>query len=106
MKPAPAGFEPMQMTRAQLDTLMNFMAQLIVEVVHGTPSPAAQQLLMTDRLKPNQAQPYSSDFYFRRCGRVFYEPQNTVNPFMFGDTGQLLAQALHQQNRQPALTSA
>ena len=99
-----AGFEPMQMTRAQLDTLMNFMAQLIIEVVRGTPSPAAQQLLMTNRLKPNQAQPYAQIFISGGVGECFYEPQNTVNPFMFGDTGQLLAQALHQQNELTALT--
>ena len=99
-----AGFEPMQMTRAQLDTLMNFMAQLIVELVRGTPSPAAQQLLMTDHLKPNQTQPYAQIFISGGVGECFYAPQNIINPFMFGDTGPMLAQALHQQSELTALT--
>ncbi len=101
-----SSFDPMRMTRAQLDQLMTFMAQLIVEIMRGTPSAAAQALLMNDCLKaPSLSKPYAQIFISGGVGECFYEPQNVVQPFMFGDTGPLLAQALHQQPELAALTT-
>ena len=90
-----AGVDPMRMTRAQLDSLMRFMAQMIVEVMQATPSQATRELLMTDCLKTHAS--YAQIFISGGVGECFYAPQQIVNPFMYGDTGPLLAQALHQQ---------
>lgn len=98
-----SGVDPMRMTQAQLDKLIYFMAQLIVEVIRGVPSETAAALLMTDKLKAYPS--YEQIFISGGVGQCFYETQAISSPFMYGDTGPLLAQALHQQTELTALTS-
>ena len=90
-----AGVDPMRMNRTQLDTLMRFMAQMIVEVMQATPSQATREMLMTDCLSAQAS--YAQVFISGGVGECFYAPEQISNPFQYGDTGPLLAQALHQQ---------
>lgn len=87
-----ASVDPMNLSETQLTTLMNYMATLIVEVVKGMPSATTEKLLMTNCLAPHHK--YQQIFISGGVGECFYAPETIANPFMFKDTGPLLANAL------------
>ncbi|WP_434778417.1 ethanolamine ammonia-lyase reactivating factor EutA [Neisseria sp. Ec49-e6-T10] len=95
-------FDPMSMNPDQLITLMDYMAKLVMEVTVGEPSAVAQELLMTDCLKTHQ---YQQIFISGGVGECYYSPETVSNPFMFKDTGPLLARALHGCSELTALTT-
>lgn len=86
------GVNVTSLTRAQLDQIAARMAQLLLEVFNGAPSPLAQRLLMTDAL------PACDSLYALTLsggvGECFRSDDNS-NLFRFGDIGPLLAQAIH-----------
>ncbi|MCE0799549.1 ethanolamine ammonia-lyase reactivating factor EutA [Buttiauxella sp. S04-F03] len=80
------------LTPAQLETVADRMAQLLYEVIAGEISPLSQRLLMTDALpagKPADVITLSGG-----VGECYRQPPET--PFIFGDIGPLLAQAIHR----------
>lgn len=87
--------DPSQMTIQQIKLVLNRMAQLVVEVVQGKPSALAKSLLMTECLKSGVH--YDEIFISGGVGECYYYPERVDNQFVFGDTGPLLAEALHQQ---------
>lgn len=75
---------------AQLRDVAQRMAALIVEIIHGQPSPLAQQLLMTDLLPAGlPADVITLSGGVGECYRAMPEA-----PFIFHDLGPLLAEAL------------
>jgi ethanolamine utilization protein EutA len=74
----------------ELETLAARMAALVVEVMDGSPSTLANQLLMTDCLR--RGQHLDALFISGGVGECLYRP--AARPFAYGDIGPLLAAAL------------
>ena len=87
--------EPVRIGRKELDILAETMADLIVEVLRGTPSELAASLLMTDSLKPGWR--FDQVFLSGGVGACYYHPESVGNPFAYGDIGPLLAAALRKR---------
>ena len=87
--------DPVRMDTQQLDAVITKMADLIMEVMHGTPSELASALLMTDCLRPGRA--YDQVFLSGGVGECYYSPESLREPFIYGDTGPLLAEALRRR---------
>ena len=87
--------DPVRMDTQQLDAVITKMADLIMEVMHGTPSELASALLMTDCLRPERA--YDQVFLSGGVGECYYSPESLREPFIYGDTGPLLAEALRRR---------
>ena len=81
--------------RRELDLVIAAMADLIVEVIHGTPSALARSLLMTDCLQPGRR--FDQIFISGGVGECYYNPESAHDPFVYGDTGPLLAAALRRR---------
>lgn len=91
---------PRQWSRAQVDTVVQTMAELVLQVLQGQPSALAQQLLMTAPLHALRA--WDAVFVSGGVGACMPStapaaPVAEEDPFRFGDVGPLLAQALHQR---------
>ena len=84
--------DPARIGRRELDMLTAAMANLIVEVLYGTPSELAASLLMTDCLQPGRR--FDQVFISGGVGECYYHPESAGAPFAYGDTGPLLAEAL------------
>lgn len=95
--------DPMSLNLAQLESLMQLMAQLVMEVARGEASELAQQLLMTNNLKSGHE--YSKIFLSGGVGECYYSPESIGAAFAFKDTGPLLAQVLHARAELTALTT-
>ena len=98
-----SGVDSSRLSRAQMDTVMDTMAGLIVEVLCGKPSELATALLMTEPLRPGWR--YDQVFISGGVGECYYAPENIRNPFMYGDTGPLLAEALRRRPELTAMTT-
>ncbi len=98
-----AQFDPMQLSAVQLDSLMEVMAGLILEVAKGEASPVTEKLLMTNKLK--SAHRYQCIFLSGGVAECYYAPETIGGSFVFKDTGPLLAQALHRCPELVALTT-
>lgn len=83
------------MNRRQVDTVIETMANLVMEVAHGTPSELALSLLMTDSLRTGWQ--YDQVFISGGVGECYYALETARNPFIYGDTGPLLAEALRRR---------
>lgn len=83
------------MDRRQVDTVIEAMADLVMEVLYGTPSELAASLLMTDSLRAGWQ--YDQVFISGGVGECYYAPETARNPFVYGDTGPLLAEALRRR---------
>ena len=77
------------------------MAGLIHEICVGQPSPLAQQLLMTDCLRPGHR--YDAVYLSGGVGACYYDPQGIASARAFGDIGPALAEALHRHAGMQAL---
>ncbi|SDI31205.1 Reactivating factor of Adenosylcobalamin-dependent ethanolamine ammonia lyase [Pseudomonas delhiensis] len=86
------GSEPQTLSGEQLRALARRMAALLFEVIDGTLSPLARELLMTEplpavgRLQALTLSGGVGECYYHGAGQA---------PFRFGDIGPLLAEALH-----------
>ncbi|MDR2696466.1 MAG: ethanolamine ammonia-lyase reactivating factor EutA [Deltaproteobacteria bacterium] len=87
--------DPARLGRREVDILTETMAGLIVEVLHGTPSALAASLLMTDCLRPGWR--FDQVFLSGGVGECYYHPESAGKPFVYGDTGPLLAAALRDR---------
>ena len=86
--------DPVRLSKQQLDTLIKKMAELTIEVMNGKPSALAQSLLMTDCLRADQH--FDQVFISGGVGECYYHPESIREPFVYGDTGPMLAAALRQ----------
>ncbi|AGB77233.1 ethanolamine utilization protein, possible chaperonin protecting lyase from inhibition [Enterobacteriaceae bacterium strain FGI 57] len=89
------GTDACALTGAQLGQVTRRMADLIVEVVNGTLSALAQQLMQTGLL-PADVKP---DVITLSGGVGECYRHQPADPFCFSDIGPLLATALHEQPR-------
>ena len=96
------GVDAASLSRSQLDSVIDTMAGLILEVLYGKPSPLASELLMTEPLRPGWR--YDQVFISGGVGECYYAPENVRSPFMYGDTGPLLAEALRRHPDLVAMT--
>jgi ethanolamine utilization protein EutA len=87
--------DPVRIGTRELDVLVETMADLIVEVLRGTPSSLAKSLLMTECLKPGWR--FDRVFLSGGVGACYYHPESVKDPFAFGDVGPLLAEALRKR---------
>lgn len=92
------------MDRRGLDAVVETMAELIMEVMRGAPSELAKSLLMTEPLRPGWR--YDQVFISGGVGECYYNPETARNPFMYGDVGPLLAEALRRRADLAGLTTA
>ncbi|GGP22512.1 ethanolamine ammonia-lyase reactivating factor EutA [Silvimonas iriomotensis] len=88
-----AAFDPQQLDHTGLARVADRMAGLLHEVLTGQPSALAQQLLMTDCLRP--APPADAVLISGGVGECYYHGQ-AASPFRYGDIGPLLAEAMHR----------
>ncbi len=95
--------DPLRLGRRELETLIGKMADLILEVLRGTPSDLARSLLMTDSLRPGQR--FDRVFISGGVGECYYHPESLKDPFIYGDTGPLLADALRRRAELAAMTT-
>ncbi len=84
--------DPMRLSRTQIDQVAARMASLVMEVMHSTPSPLAQTLLMTPALREVYA--LDAVFISGGVGACLYHPETVAAPFVYRDIGPLLANAL------------
>ena len=84
--------DPQRLDRAQLEEVARRMADMVVEVAQGAPSPLARDLLMTEALR--ECAPYEAVFISGGVGACLYQPELAAGEFAFGDLGPLLARAL------------
>ena len=87
-----SGQDPMRLSLGQLDQVADAMARLVVEVMHGMPSPLAQSLLMTPSLRA--VDELDAVFISGGVGACLYHPEEDSSPFVYRDIGPLLAAAL------------
>lgn len=95
--------DPMTLTAAQLESLMQLMTDLVMEVAKGETSELTKKLLMTDNLKSGHH--YQKIFLSGGVGECYYTPESFETAFAFKDTGPLLANALHTRPELSALTT-
>ncbi len=95
--------DPAAMDRRQVDAVVNAMADMVLEVLRGAPSELAKSLLMTEPLRSGWR--YDQAFISGGVGECYYHPEKVVDPFMYGDTGPLLAEALHRRGDLAGLTA-
>ncbi len=86
---------PERTGRRDIDALIEKMADMVVEVMLGSPSELARSLLMTDCLRPGQR--FDQVFISGGVGECYYSPESLRDPFAYGDTGPLLAEALRRR---------
>lgn len=84
--------DPMRLSPTQIDQVAARMASLVVEVMHSTPSPLAQALLMTPALR--EVYELDAVFISGGVGACLYHPETVAEPFVYRDIGPLLANAL------------
>ena len=94
---------PVRLGRRELDLVAETMADLIVEVLQGSPSSLARSLLMTDCLKPGWS--FDRIFLSGGIGECYYHPESAGKTFAYGDIGPLLAQALRKREVLTRLTT-
>jgi ethanolamine utilization protein EutA len=94
--------DPSRLGRREMDMLTETMADLILEVMLGTPSDLAKSLLMTDCLRPGRR--FDQVFLSGGVGECYYHPESAGEPFIYGDTGPLLADALRRWTELAAMT--
>jgi ethanolamine utilization protein EutA len=87
--------DPVRMDKAQLNAVIEKMADLVVEVAHGTPSKLASALLLTDCLRGGR--PFDQVFISGGVGECYYHPESLNEPFIYGDIGPLLAAELRRR---------
>ncbi|MDR0466142.1 MAG: ethanolamine ammonia-lyase reactivating factor EutA [Deltaproteobacteria bacterium] len=97
------GVDPTRFGRRELDMLSATMAGLIVEVLQGKPSKLAQSLLMTDCLRPGWR--FDQIFFSGGVGECYYHPESSDSPFVYGDIGPLLAEALRKREEPAPATT-
>ena len=89
------GTDAKKLTHQQLNQVAQRMAELIVEVIDGNPSPLAQRLLMTELLPEGvAAEVITLSGGVGECYRAM-----PPSPFLFGDVGPLLAAALRDNQQ-------
>ena len=87
-----ASQDPARLSLQQLEQVAARMAELVLEVTNGAPSPLAQKLLMTPALSETQA--IEAVFVSGGVGACLYHPEAIPMPFVYRDIGPLLANAL------------
>ncbi len=95
--------DPEALDRRQMEAVIETMADMILEVLRGEPSELAKSLLMTEALRPGWR--YDQVFISGGVGECYYHPEKVVDPFIYGDTGPLLADALRRHKDLADLTT-